>query len=242
MMLCEKYQFSGELACRGRRPRRPKRGSFLQRRGRRGRRPLQAWCAKSQFIFPIIADAIPPLHIANSRLFSPRPPLRCPERRSGCVILRRFRQKTSAPEKCLLHPSGASVIIGNGSAISGRTWQAATRHAPVISALTTQHSRTKRLRRSLIIPIPPPHCKSHSTATGGFGVSALCPALIFSAVLSVDQALDTAALCFRPRLTGAGMNASVSCGPEETGDQRRQRRRGGSTGLWFAYPFAPAHA
>ena len=59
-------------------------------------------------------------------------------------------------EKTLLHILVISGIMSQGSAISGRTWRAATRHAPVQSEPTTQHSRTKRLRRTPIIPACPP--------------------------------------------------------------------------------------
>ena len=132
-----------------------------------------------------------------------------------------------APEKCFLQISGASVIISIGSAISGRTWRVAAPHAPVKSVQTTQHSRTKRLRRDPIIPTSPRLCKSIvqddfrllRRPGCGRGVSASCHALILSAVLSVCKH-SIPLFVFPAKARGRVQQPVPGCGPEGPGDRR----------------------
>ena len=72
-------------------------------------------------------------------------------------------RKNAPAQKYSLHPRRfCCIVFMHGSATSGRAWRTAIHHTPVISAITTQHSRTKRLRRSLIIPQAPSFLQGES--------------------------------------------------------------------------------
>ena len=146
-------------------------------------------------------------HIIKKAPASPIPPAQGPRRR-------RKAQKT---EKTLLHILENSGIIQKGSAISGRTWRVAARHAPVQSDRTTQHSRTKRLRRTLIIPARPPVCKRPVC----FWRICLCViTLISGGVECFSQGTLDAAVC----VSGQGPRAGGTPRPWAAGRRRDETR------------------
>ena len=125
------------------------------------------------------------------------------------------------------------------------------RHAPVISALATQHSRTKRLRRDPIIPSSPPHCKCivHLNANASSDLRAwlrrICLAYRVDVISGVECQPCTRYRCFvfPAKAHGRGDEhvRELRAGGNGRSAATEAARRSGSAGLGFAYPFASFH-
>ena len=130
----------------------------------------------------------------------------------------RRRRKPQKNEKNLLHSLENSGIMFQGSAISGRTWRFAPRHAPVQSVHTTQHSRTKRLRR---IPIIPAHLPFFKSCVCFWRICLCVITLISGGVECFLQGTLDAAAC----VSGQGPRAGDMLRPRAAGRKVIQKRR-----------------